>query len=155
MQVLLSGMEPCMSVTNHPLLPSLPPCRALGCLDPQCSLCQHNPSRRCVVNFDRKYLVNDMLKARCNAPIRIELIDRNTGLPVEEEIPELRLEVGGSKREQAGKHACGFSHHKPPEQLLVADLVPLALLRRLSRRRRCTSSTETCTTISSSRAAAR
>ncbi|GAX78271.1 hypothetical protein CEUSTIGMA_g5713.t1 [Chlamydomonas eustigma] len=68
-------------------------CMALGCLDPQCSLCQHNPSRRCVVNFDRKYLVHDMLKARCGASIRIELIDRNTGLPIEEDIPDLRLET--------------------------------------------------------------
>ncbi|KAG1669208.1 hypothetical protein FOA52_001459 [Chlamydomonas sp. UWO 241] len=68
-------------------------CMALGCLDPQCALCQHNPCRRCVVNFDRKYLVSDLLKARCGASIRIELVDRNTGMPIEEDIPDLRLET--------------------------------------------------------------
>jgi len=68
-------------------------CMALGCLDPQCALCQHNPNRRCVVNFDRKYLVSDLLKARCGASIRIELVDRNTGLPIDEDISDLRLEM--------------------------------------------------------------
>lgn len=76
--------------------PSVLCCRALGCLDPQCALCQHNPNRRCVVNFDRKYLVNDLLKAKCGALIRIELVDRTTGLPIDEDIPDLRLEVGST-----------------------------------------------------------
>jgi hypothetical protein len=26
-------------------------CQSLGCLDPQCVLCEHNPHRRCSVNF--------------------------------------------------------------------------------------------------------
>ncbi len=30
--------------------------RAPGCLDPQCVLCQHQPQRRCMVNFDRKWV---------------------------------------------------------------------------------------------------
>ena len=51
---------PLISLFPH-LAPSV---RALGCLDPQCSLCQHNPNRRCTVNFDRKYLVHDMLKVQ-------------------------------------------------------------------------------------------
>lgn len=68
-------------------------CSALGCLDPQCALCQHNPNRRCSVNFDRKYLVGDMLKARCSASIRVELIDPATGMPPEEKIPDLMLQV--------------------------------------------------------------
>ncbi|GIL45703.1 hypothetical protein Vafri_2882 [Volvox africanus] len=68
-------------------------CLALGCLDPQCALCTHNPSRRCMVNFDRKYLVNDVLKARCGAGIRVELIDPLTGQPVEEKLPEITLQI--------------------------------------------------------------
>lgn len=32
----------------------LPCCRALGCLEPQCPLCQHNSKRRCTVNFCKK-----------------------------------------------------------------------------------------------------
>eukprot|EP00198_Chlamydomonas_reinhardtii_P001203 XP_001690538.1 predicted protein [Chlamydomonas reinhardtii] len=68
-------------------------CLALGCLDPQCALCTHNPSRRCTVNFDRKYLVNDVLKARCGAGIRVELIDPNTGQPVDDKLPEITLQI--------------------------------------------------------------
>ena len=67
--------------------------RSLGCLDPQCVLCEHNPHRRCNVNFAPKYLVNDTLKAKCDAPIRIEVIDRSTGVPLGEDIPDLHLEV--------------------------------------------------------------
>jgi hypothetical protein len=67
--------------------------RSLGCLDPQCVLCEHNPHRRCNVNFAPKYLVNDILKAKCEAPIRVEIIDRATGVPVGEEIPDVQLEA--------------------------------------------------------------
>lgn len=68
-------------------------CLSLGCLDCQCVLCEHNPHRRCSVNFANKYLVNDVLKAKCDAPIRVEVIDRRTGQPVAEDIPELAIEV--------------------------------------------------------------
>ena len=67
--------------------------RSLGCLDPQCVLCEHNPHRRCNVNFAPKYLVNDILKAKCEAPIRVEVIDRTTGVPLGEDISDVHLEV--------------------------------------------------------------
>ena len=67
--------------------------RSLGCLDPQCVLCEHNPHRRCNVNFAPKYLVNDVLKAKCDAPIRVEIIDRQTGVPLGEDIADVHLEV--------------------------------------------------------------
>ena len=70
-----------------------PCCRSLGCLDPQCVLCEHNPHRRCNVNFAPKYLVNDILKAKCDAPIRVEIIDRATGIPLGEDIKDVQLEV--------------------------------------------------------------
>ena len=56
-------------------------------------LCEHNPHRRCSVNFASKYLVNDTLVAKCEAPIRCEVIDRATGLPVGEDLPALTLEL--------------------------------------------------------------
>ncbi len=68
--------------------------RALGCLEPQCELCKHNTARRCSVNFDRKYLVNDKMTARCGSTIRIELVDRATGAVFEGELPDVHLEVG-------------------------------------------------------------
>lgn len=58
-------------------------CRALGCLVPSCKLCKHNPSRRCAVNFDKKYLVNDVLKAKCQAVIRVEVVERATNQPID------------------------------------------------------------------------
>lgn len=67
--------------------------RSLGCLDAQCVLCEHNPHRRCNVNFAPKYLVNDILKAKCDAQIRVEIIDRITGAPITDDLPELTLEV--------------------------------------------------------------
>ena len=51
---------------------------------PSCKLCKHNPSRRCAVNFDKKYLVNDILKAKCQAVIRVEIVERATNQPVED-----------------------------------------------------------------------
>ena len=45
------------------------------------------------MNFAPKYLVNDILKAKCDAPIRVEVIDRSTGVPLGEEIPDIHLEV--------------------------------------------------------------
>ncbi|KAK9908084.1 hypothetical protein WJX75_002589 [Coccomyxa subellipsoidea] len=68
-------------------------CLSLGCLDPQCVLCEHNPHRRCNVNFAPKYLVNDVLKAKCDAPIRVEIIDRQTGVPLGEDIADVHLEM--------------------------------------------------------------
>eukprot|EP00891_Asterochloris_glomerata_P008152 jgi/Astpho2/8152/Aster-03085 len=68
-------------------------CLSLGCLDPQCVLCEHNPHRRCNVNFAPKYLVNDILKAKCDAPIRVEIIDRATGIPLGEDIKDVQLEM--------------------------------------------------------------
>ena len=56
-------------------------------------LCEHNPHRRCNVNFAPKYLVNDVLKAKCDAPIRVEIIDRQTGVPLGEDLAEVHLEV--------------------------------------------------------------
>jgi hypothetical protein len=66
-------------------------CRALGCLVPSCKLCKHNPSRRCAVNFDKKYLVNDILKAKCQAVIRVEVVERASNQPIESS--ELRDEM--------------------------------------------------------------
>ena len=58
---------------------------------PSCKLCKHNPSRRCAVNFDKKYLVNDVLKAKCQAVIRVEIVERTTNQPIESS--ELREEM--------------------------------------------------------------
>ncbi|PNH08853.1 Ammonium transporter Rh type C [Tetrabaena socialis] len=66
----------------------------------ECALCHHNPSRRCTVNFDRKYLVNDVLKARCGAGIRVELIDPQTGQPVEDQLPEMTLQLQQQRQEK-------------------------------------------------------
>ena len=65
-------------------------------MDPQCALCEHNPHRRCTVNFAPKYLVNDVLKAKCEASIRVDIIDRATAAPVGDEARDIHLEVSRS-----------------------------------------------------------
>ena len=48
--------------------------RATGCAEPHCTLCQHSINRLCTREFSRKYLVDDVIKPRCGATLRIELI---------------------------------------------------------------------------------
>ena len=45
------------------------------------------------MNFASKYLVNDVLHAKCDAPIRVEVIDRATGQPVTEALTGVALEL--------------------------------------------------------------
>ena len=56
-------------------------------------LCEHNPNRRCCVNFAPKYLVSDFLHAKCDAPIRVEVIDRSTGQIVNTDFQGISLEL--------------------------------------------------------------
>lgn len=53
--------------------------RSQGCLDMACALCAQNPQRRCDRNFAEKYLAGDVVKAKCGASIRVEVVDRATG----------------------------------------------------------------------------
>lgn len=46
-----------------------------------------------MVNFNPRYLVGDPLRAKCGSSIRVEIQDRFTGQPYEDEIPGLKLEV--------------------------------------------------------------
>ncbi|MCJ1422318.1 hypothetical protein MMC29_000198 [Sticta canariensis] len=70
-------------------------CLSLGCLDPDCGLCRQTLHRRCVGTFGPKYLSGDQLKAKCGAPIRVEVFDHATGLPVQgDQLSDLHLEVG-------------------------------------------------------------
>jgi len=68
---------------------------ALGCREPDCSLCSFNPQRVCERNFQKKYLVGDILKAKCGSSIRVELLDMR-GNPVTQDYPDLTFEVGAA-----------------------------------------------------------
>ena len=53
-----------------------------------------NPQRRCLGNFADKYLAGDILKAKCGASIRVEVIDRATGqIAPPEAVGDVYLEV--------------------------------------------------------------
>ena len=54
-----------------------------------------NPHRRCEGNFAGKYLAGDVLKAKCGASIRVEVLDRSTAESVtaSEALEDIRLEV--------------------------------------------------------------
>ena len=45
-----------------------------------CHLCQYNPSRLCKRNLKNKYLIDDHLKAKCSAPLRVELVDESSSV---------------------------------------------------------------------------
>lgn len=67
-------------------------CRSSGCGDNGCSLCQYNPSRICKRNLKQKYLIDDHLRAKCGAGLRVEVVDEN-GQCVSEPVPDMELEV--------------------------------------------------------------
>ena len=69
-------------------------CRSLGCLEPGCALCAQNPNRRCSTSFSSKYLAGDILKAKCNASIRIDIVSRATLEPAPQSVTQdIHLEV--------------------------------------------------------------
>lgn len=59
----------------------------------QCVLCQHNPRRLCETNFAPKYFEDDYVNAKCDAPIRVEVISKATGQSLDTEFNDVYLEV--------------------------------------------------------------
>ncbi|KAL6785978.1 hypothetical protein ACKKBG_A00900 [Auxenochlorella protothecoides x Auxenochlorella symbiontica] len=57
-------------------------CLYHSCSDPACELCRQSQYRRCNRTFARKYLSGDVLKATCNANIKVQVIDEETERPV-------------------------------------------------------------------------
>ena len=93
-----------------------------------------------MVNFNPRYLVADPLRAKCGSSIRIEIIDRATNLPFEEDVPGLKLEVylidghhydtqqvermrmgleGGTETEEELLSCAHFMNKKKTEALLI------------------------------------
>ncbi|KAF5832185.1 hypothetical protein DUNSADRAFT_12024 [Dunaliella salina] len=68
-------------------------CMSTGCGEPSCLLCQFNPSRLCRRNLKNKYLIDDHIKAKCNAPLRVELVDESGACVLEGLPPGMQLEV--------------------------------------------------------------
>jgi len=67
-------------------------CMSSGCGDQNCRLCQYNPSRICKRNLKQKYLIDDHLRAKCNAGLRVEIVD-DTGACIDENLQGVQLEV--------------------------------------------------------------
>lgn len=69
-------------------------CDAQGCHpDLPCALCAHSTDRRCTRTFEGKYLTDVGVRARCGAPIRLELVDPSTGAVHEEALDGVELEM--------------------------------------------------------------
>ncbi len=69
--------------------------RSTGCLCPDCVLCKQAQHRQCTSCFGLKYLSGDALKAKCGAPIMVEIINPRTGDVVStNQISDIQLEVG-------------------------------------------------------------
>jgi hypothetical protein len=59
-----------------------------------CHLCKHNPNRKCAGSFNGKYLVGDILKAKCGASIWVEVVDITNGKAASaEQLGNLYFEV--------------------------------------------------------------
>ncbi|KAF6262534.1 hypothetical protein COO60DRAFT_1624938 [Scenedesmus sp. NREL 46B-D3] len=56
-------------------------CRFLGCVSQDCMLCKNNPHKTCGSNdnFDEAYADNQVLRARCEAEIFVDLINHVSG----------------------------------------------------------------------------
>ncbi len=87
-------------------------------------LCQYNPSRLCKRNIKPKYLIDDHIKAKCGAPLRVELVDENQACVVEGLPVGMQLEchvLNGEKYKEicpennllshAQLRTCIISHH--------------------------------------------
>ncbi|GLC55265.1 PSII 6.1 kDa protein [Pleodorina starrii] len=68
-------------------------CASTGCGDTNCQLCMYNPSRLCTRNVKQKYLIDDHLKAKCGAPLRVELVDDTGACHTEGLPPGVQLEM--------------------------------------------------------------
>lgn len=77
-------------------------------MDQECSLCAQNPHRRCEGNFSGKYLAGDVLKAKCGASIRVEVVDRATAESVtsSDALADIRLEVRKAVLRGLGNEPC-------------------------------------------------
>ena len=109
-QEVVSLHEAILGSGSHPLMPSLQShvntprklqlrfrheCLHQGCLEEGCLLCKNNPKKRCVSNFCQKYFVQDTLRAKCGALIKIELVDSGSGEVLTSTIPDLKVQLCG------------------------------------------------------------
>jgi hypothetical protein len=81
--------------------------RSTGCGDTNCILCQYNPSRLCTRNVKQKYLIDDHLKAKCSAPLRVELVDDQGNCHTEGLPQGVQLEVRPPAGEQLARAGAG------------------------------------------------
>jgi hypothetical protein len=72
-------------------------CRYLGCSNIDCPLCKHNPHKTCPSNenFDEAYADNQVLRARCDADVHVELYNASTGEVFSAPGVEVQVGVGG------------------------------------------------------------
>ncbi|GFH16547.1 uncharacterized protein HaLaN_12984 [Haematococcus lacustris] len=89
-QAELLVAETMADITHNDVSPQRPlrlvlrhDCQSTGCGEAGCLLCQYNPSRLCKRNLKPKYLIDDHLKAKCGAPLRVELVDDQANCVVE------------------------------------------------------------------------
>jgi len=107
---------------SHPCIPQPHP-RSSGCGDGACTLCAFNPSRICRRNLKQKYLIDDHLRAKCGAALRVEAVD-DAGQCVGSATPAgLRLELCVLNGERYGE-LCPDDGLLDTAQLRSCILVP-------------------------------
>ena len=86
-----TGLQQQAGILQPPARPSA--CRHLACNHGACTLCKHNPAKRCTVNFARHYHVDERLLAKCGGDIQVELMEAGTGERFQEPLVGCRAEV--------------------------------------------------------------
>lgn len=89
-----AGHTPCWLAHSSHTPRTPPPVRYLGCANTDCPLCKHNPHKTCPAddNFDEAYADNQVLRARCDADVHVELFNAATGEPFS--APGVEVQVG-------------------------------------------------------------
>ncbi|KAL6763898.1 hypothetical protein V8C86DRAFT_3017440 [Haematococcus lacustris] len=103
-------------------------CQSTGCREAGCLLCQNNPSRMCERNVKTKYLVDDHLKAKCGAPLLVELVD-DQARRVSEGLPSgMHLEahvLNGEKHKELCPENTVLSHDQLCDCFIAHHTAPL------------------------------
>lgn len=97
-------------------------CLSTGCGESGCILCQYNPSRICRRNLKQKYLIDDHLRAKCGASLRVEIVDESSHC-YEDPLPDIQLEVHVLNGEKY-KEMCPDNMLLPPQQLSQCIVQP-------------------------------
>jgi hypothetical protein len=96
--------------------------RFLGCVSQDCLLCKNNPHKTCGTedNFDEAYADNQVLRARCEAEIFVDLINQVTGEVYSAPGVEVQVGMAADSAAAAAATATAAAHGSEATAALLA-----------------------------------